>query len=216
MRNIPFRKWSEIGKFKTYSAINSFVVSTSSVLATDSVLHGFIEAPTMTETITVNYVSKDIIGQIGSLLISHRLGKSVDKFPKRHAVISTGLIQSSFVFDHLSMTFTNPIVILGLSSVLKNASFIGFGSLNTTVMKKLVKETDNIGNLYSQTASINTLFSSFGMLFGLALLNIPFHYRLMISGLFGLCNLLITIGISKVPEMSKVSKVPRVPEITDI
>ena len=151
-------------KYIFWMAVNSWATSTASVISVNSMLKSV-------NGITVTYVGKDILGQLGGLLYSWKTGVVADKSPKKYALIGTTLLQSAFVLDNISVwivpEYTLPI--LGLSSMLKNIAFISIGAVNAHNMQKIGGE--QIGELYTKIASVNTLSSTSGMLTGLFLID---------------------------------------------
>jgi hypothetical protein len=121
---------------------------------------------------SITYISKDIVGQTAGLLYSWKQGKNADKNPLRHSTIGVFMQQSSCVLETMSpfITSSSLIPFLGITSTLKNVSFITVGSVNARAMQNITKKDDNIGYVYSKIASINTLASSFGMILGLFLI----------------------------------------------
>jgi hypothetical protein len=161
-----------MNNYLKYLSLNSFFTSISAVIATNSMLNSIVDKPSYTSTMTTTYIGKDIIGQLGGILYSLKTGRNADKTPLKY--ITTGFIlqQTAFAIENFAPMITNKDIILpllGVSSCLKNISFITIGAVNATNLQKISPE--NIGKFYSQVASFNTLSSSLGMIVGIGILN---------------------------------------------
>jgi hypothetical protein len=156
-----------------YSSIFNWSTSSISVISTNSMLTSIVgSSPSNTALITTSYISKDIIGQAGGLVYSWKTGKKADKDPMNYILKGVFLQHLSFYMENCSglIQSTNYIIpFLGLCSILKNVSFISIGAVNARNIQKLSKDQNNIGELYSQIASINTLSSTAGMITGLGI-----------------------------------------------
>lgn len=156
--------------FIKWSFISNILSSTQYVISTHNMLTAI---NTDTENIrTFNYISKDIIGQIGSICYMSNLGKKIDKEPYKFLNYTNIMQQISQLT--MSITYLVPSYFLlfgGLSNLLNNISYIGFGSINTKCINKL-SESNNLGEIYAKVTIFNTLGSSFGLLSGLTIITI--------------------------------------------
>lgn len=129
--------------------------------------------------ISINYIGKDVLGQIGSLLIINKVGKYIDRDPKKFLSICM-LIQQTSVFIECStplFPLEYFICVAALSNVGKCIAFTGFGGVNVKAINKLAVDGDNTGEIYSKLTMINTVTTSIGMGCGLLLTTyIPDHY----------------------------------------
>jgi hypothetical protein len=152
-------------------AVKSWSTSTSAVISTNSMLNSiFGTVPSSGSLLTATYIGKDIIGQLGGLGYAWKTGKKADKEPLSYVTKGTCIQQASFYLENCSMLLTNPVFILpflGISSLLKNVSFISIGAVSASNLQKIFK--GNIGEYYTKVASINTLSSTLGMLTGLGI-----------------------------------------------
>ena len=73
-------------QFIGWSFISNILVSTQSVIATHSMLHSINTNSEITRTL--NYVGKDIIGQLGGLFYLANIGKKIDKNPEKFLLYS--------------------------------------------------------------------------------------------------------------------------------
>ena len=165
-------------KYKNYvywSFISNIFVSAETVLSSHSMLSAMDTSSS--ETIrTVNYIGKDIIGQIGSLGYMTTMGDKADKKPKTFILYSNILQQIGF--STMCITPFIPeyfLPIAGISNVLTNISFIGFGAINAKCIQKLAID-NNVGEIYAKISIVNTIGSSIGLLLGVGITTlIPDH-----------------------------------------
>jgi hypothetical protein len=150
-----------------WSFCSTVLVSAESVLSTHSMLTAI---DTGSESIrTANYIGKDIIGQIGSLWYMSKMGEKADKSPKKFLMYSNIIQQISY-----GATCVTPLVpsyflpIAGVSNILANISYTGFGAINAKCIQQLAID-DNIGEIYAKICVINTIGSSIGLVCGLCI-----------------------------------------------
>ena len=180
------KKHKNYNEFITWSFISNILVSAESVIATHSMLHSI---NTDSETIrTVNYVGKDIIGQIGGLFYIANIGKKIDQKPEKFLIYSNIIQQSSFLI--ITMTPFAPeyfLPIAGISNILTNISYTSYGAINAKCIQKLALE-ENIGEIYAKISIVNTLGSSIGLLLGLFItIKLPYYNdRIFILPFLGL------------------------------
>lgn len=168
-------------QYLKWSAINSFCTSVSSVISTNSML-SCITASTpsihsihsYSTIITTNYIGKDIIGQLGGLMYAWKTGKKADSQPLKYITKGALVLQASFFIENSAPFITDKLLVLpflGLSSTLKNISFISIGAVNAKNLQKLSTESPSkIGECYSKAASINTISSTLGMVCGIGVI----------------------------------------------
>ena len=115
-------------------ALNSWASSASAVISTNSMLNSIMgNTPTYTSVLATTYIGKDIIGQLGGLSYAWRTGKKADEQPVKYITKGALIQQGSFYLENASVlipasgaNFVLPF--LGLSSTLKNVSFIAIGA----------------------------------------------------------------------------------------
>lgn len=157
---------NKYGKYITWSFISNLIVSSESVLSTHSMLSAV--STDNTELVrTVNYVGKDIIGQIGGLFYMSKMGEKSDKNPKKFLLYSNIIQQSTYIANCITPILPNHFLyIAGSANVATNISFTGFGSINTRCIQILAID-NNIGEIYAKISVVNTIGSSLGMILGL-------------------------------------------------
>ena len=167
---------SQYNKFILWSSISNTIGSIQGVLSTHSML-SVVGNASNELTISINYIGKDIAGQLGGLWYINKIGKRVDTQSKQITNINLGINEISILLECLTpfLPIYTFIPIAGLANVGKNISFTGLGAINAKIIQKLAKD-NNIGEIYSKITMINTLGSSIGMGIGLALSGlIPDH-----------------------------------------
>lgn len=150
-----------------YSFLSNTVVSVQNSIAVQSMLNAITSDP---ELANINYIGKDIVGQLGSLVYMTKYTNKIDEKPKTFLNNSHIVQQLSYFLLYYS-SFTQPeyfIFIAGASNILSNMSFIGYGAINAKCIEK-VSDGKNIGQIYSKLTTINTLASTTGLCLGIYL-----------------------------------------------
>jgi hypothetical protein len=164
-----------------WSFISNIVISTESVLSTHSMLSVFTGTTSVENsnelTASVNYIGKDIIGQLGGLFIISSVSQKIDKNPKKFIICSTICQQAATILECATplLPIYTFIPIASVANIGKNIGFTGFGAVNALVIQKLAQD-NNIGEIYAKISVINTLGSTIGMTLGLFIASkIPDH-----------------------------------------
>lgn len=163
-------------KYLYWNSFSNFIVSIESVLSTHSMLTTV--GANIGVNVSINFIGKDIIGQIGSLYAMNKIGKYIDKEPLRFLKMSLLLEQTSILMECATPIFplSSFIAVGGISNVGKGIAFSGIGCLSATVVNKLSIDKDNIGEIYSKIGIVNTITTSVGMSLGLLIASlIPCH-----------------------------------------
>ena len=154
-----------------WSLASNVITSVQTAISTDSMLQVIGECSESYRT--MNYIGKDIIGQVGGLAYMAKLGKTADKNPKSFLLYSNVLQQLSIM--SISMTPLIPaelfLPVAGTSNVLQNICFTGFGAINAKCIQTLATD-NNIGEIYAKVTVINTIGSSIGLMIGLGITSI--------------------------------------------
>ena len=132
---------------------------------------------------SLNFMCKDIFGQLGGLYFVHRLSSDIDKAPIRYGNYHNILFQTSIILECITPMCPTSLFIpvTVVANIGKNISFIGLGSIQAKCIKSLSDKKDNPGQVYSQIAIANTIASSFGMILGLFITYlIPCHLTRLI------------------------------------
>jgi hypothetical protein len=165
------------GKYVRWSFVSNVIVSIESVLSTHSMLSMSGKASNEL-VLSVNYIGKDIVGQIGGLWYMNRMGKKADKNPKEFIQRSMFLQQSSIFVECATplLPLQAFLPVAGIANMCKNISFTGFGAINAKIIQELSENNNNMGEIYAKISMINTLGSSIGMCIGLFIAyKIPDH-----------------------------------------
>lgn len=189
---LPSGKYSgNYVKYLKWSFLSNVIVSMQSAMSTHSMLD------VLTDDMgggykTINYVGKDIIGQVGALCYISNMGEKSDKEPEKFLLYSNVIQQTSFLMVSctplLSSTVFLPIA--GLSNVFSNISFTGYGAVNAKCIQS-ISEDNNIGEIYSKLTAVNTTASSIGLSLGVGLcIFIPDHEsRLVLLPILGVLRI---------------------------
>ena len=152
-----------------WSFLSNILSSAESALSTHSMLQA-VNTPDSDIMRTFNYIGKDIIGQLGGLFFMARIGKQADERPKRFLLYSNIFQQLAFTSVCLSPYFPSYFLpIAGLSNIMFNLSFTGFGAINAKCIYVLSNKSNNTGEIYAKITVINTFGSSIGLLLGLGI-----------------------------------------------
>lgn len=164
------------GKYVAWSCFSNFIISIESVLSTHSML-SVVGQSSSELTLSVNYIGKDIVGQIGGLWYMNKMGQKADKEPSKFIKYSM-ISQQIPVFMECAtplLPLNIFIPVAGVANVGKNIAATGLGAVNAKIIQKLACE-NNIGEIYSKISVLNTLGSTIGMGLGLVIAaHIPDH-----------------------------------------
>lgn len=151
-------------KYIGWSFVSNILVSTESAISTHSMLHAIT---TNEIASSVNYIGKDVIGQIGSIIYILNNSKNVDNNPKKFLFYSNILQQTSYFMMCSTPLFSSYFLpIAGLSNILSNISFISYGAINAKCINKISIDK-NLGEIYAKISIINSVGSSIGLICGL-------------------------------------------------
>ena len=164
------------GQYVGWSCLSNIIVSMESVLSTHSMLS--VVGHTSNElTLSVNYIGKDIIGQLGGLYYINKIGKKADQDSSNFLKHSLLIQQSAVFLECATPLLPLPVFIplAGIANIGKNISFTGIGAINAKIIQKLA-EDNNVGEIYAKITILNTLGSTLGMGMGLCIaFYIPDH-----------------------------------------
>jgi hypothetical protein len=158
---------SSFTRFSNWLAASTVASSCQSVLSTEAMLSVLLG----TEAQTWNYVGRDVLGQLGGLLVLSGLTKQSDKHP-------TPFLWFSHAFQQASMgllMYTPSLApgwflpVAAVANLCANVSFVGYGSINAKCIQKLSAEKNNVGELYSKLTIHQTLGSTAGLSLGMLL-----------------------------------------------
>ena len=154
-------------KYSSWLAASTLASSCQSVLSTEAMLSVLMSA----ESQTWKYVGRDVLGQLGGLLVMSGLTKYTDKNPDRFLWVSHGFQQASMGLVMYTSCLTPEwfLPVAALANVCANVSFIGYGSINAKCIQKLSVDKNNVGELYSKLTMQQTLASTMGLSLGMVL-----------------------------------------------
>ena len=166
-------------RYIKWMAINSWASSTSAVISTNSMLSSIATTPSYTSVIASTYVGKDLIGQLGGLSYAWRTGKKADQEPVKYVTKGAMIQQGAFFLENSAWLIENKLFVfpfLGVSSTMKNISFISIGAVNANNLQKI--SSSQIGEFYSKVASINTLAATLGIITGIGIIHLIPSYTI--------------------------------------
>ena len=153
-------------KYMGYSFVSNVIVSIETAIATDNMLYSI--DTNSNENKTLNYLGKDIIGQIGGILYMSKMAHKADTNTPNFLLYSNILQQSSYIVMCITPFYTSYFLpIAGLSNILANISFTGFGAVNAKCIQKISENNTNIDEIYSKITVFNTLGSTLGLSIGM-------------------------------------------------
>ena len=125
--------------FIKWSALGNCVLSVESILSTHCLLNNITQHHGNAFSVSLNYLTKDIGGQLGGLYVVHKTSMHIDKQPRKYMWWANILFQGAVIMDHtvvmLPATYFIPLTIC--STIGKNIAFIYYGSLNAKCMQQL-------------------------------------------------------------------------------
>ncbi len=157
-------------KFIFWSTLSNIIVSIQSTISTHDMLSVIKTGDTNFE-ISLNYMSKEIFGQLGSLFILNKIGKNVDLHMNKFKNISLGVQHTSFFIESLTPFVPSYFIpISSIANIGKNICWPCFGAINTKSIQKLSQD-NNVGEIYTKLSIFNTFGSSVGMISGLFIIH---------------------------------------------
>ena len=170
IKNIIFPRGkvhNNYSKYVGWSCFSNIIISIESVLSTHSMLSVIGQSSTELN-ISVNYIGKDIIGQLGGLYYMNKMGQKADIDSKKFINYSMCFQQCSIFMECMTplLPIYTFIPVAGIANIGKNIAFTGIGAVNAKIMTKLA-EDNNIGEIYAKITVLNTLGSTIGMGIGL-------------------------------------------------
>jgi hypothetical protein len=165
-------------KYVKWYLFTNLISSVEFVLSTHSML-SVVGSPVAgnSNMLSINYISKDIIGQLGGLWYMNKMSKTVDKNPRNFSNKSLQLEQYAIAIECVTplLPVYAFVPVAGLCNISKNISYTGFGAINTKIIQMMATD-NNLGEIYSKITILNTLTTSFGMIIGLFITyKIPDH-----------------------------------------
>lgn len=155
-------------KFLKWSFLSNVLVSIESAMATNNMLNA-IGSEDTTDYRTLNYIGKDIIGQMGGILYMAKMSEKADGQPKQFLIYSHIIQQSSYMLM-ASTSMADPYLFLpiaGFANIFSNISFTGYGAINAKCIQEMSR--NNMGEMYAKITTVNTTASSVGLLIGVGL-----------------------------------------------
>jgi len=183
-QNVKFLMWNAAAQI---TGGIKYALSTHSMLSAVGLEHPVVSGSTA-------YISKDIIGQIGVLVISHtKMFKKCDINTAAYGLKMMYISNSCYFLENLTPVFPSWFILAaGVSSIGKSIGMIGIGSVNAKVLNEIVP-SDEIGATYVKLSAQNSAFSSIGMGLGVCVAYlVPCHTTrlICIAPVITLCNII--------------------------
>lgn len=171
--------------FIKWSACSNVVVSVQSAIATHEMMNCITLNP---EIASINYIGKDVIGQLGGLLYMTKYTNKIDSNTSKFLNVSHLVQQISFATLTLCSSAPSEyfIFIAGFSNLLTNISFTGYGAVNAKCISN-ISDGKNIGEIYTKITTLNTLGSTMGLSIGMFInYNVDIHsaYLILFTSVF--------------------------------
>lgn len=182
----------------TWSSSVNHAISVNAMLSVVSGLSSVSSVPETSSIQSLNYIGKDIIGQIGGMIYAMRTGKKADHSKKNYAITGVKFSQAGCYMENFSKHLIDyagivnplfPLLFLGSANFLKNISWITIGAANAAKIASMSKE--HTGQIYSEIAAINTFASTLGMACGIGIIHLVPSFTVR-----SLCIMPVMTGIS--------------------
>lgn len=157
----------KIRKYLISSSLANMFCGFSSVQSTHCMLlaSGVGDATAVASSISINFIGKDILGQIASIPFVLKFSKIAKENPQTHLRGSIFIFETANLIECTTPLFPHLFIPLAIAgNIGKNIGFIGTGSFNANIISKL--SSDVISD-YSLISVCNTISFSLGMSLGL-------------------------------------------------
>lgn len=140
----------------------SYVMATHSMFSATETLGG------TAAVLTYSFISKDVIGQLGSLVVL-RYSSLADTSPKK-CIVASAFLECMATFGELATPLVPQhfTLLAGTSNVLHNIAFSGFGAITSKIVAHMAP-AHVLGQTFARVGATTTLASSVGMWIGLGL-----------------------------------------------
>ena len=168
-------------KYMFWNSISMIIISAEFFISTHCMLIG--TGCTNLHNISINFIGKDIIGQLGSAIISSKIGKKIDDDVRKYVNVSLAIEQASTLLEcAVPILPVKYYLIFGsISNAGKNISYSATGAVNAKVINRLSPNSDNIAEIYSKMTAVNTITSSLGMSLGLCITRFIKNPRVLLA-----------------------------------
>lgn len=167
---------TKYNKFISWYCLNNVLCGIETVFSTHN-MFGALSISNDSLNFSLNYIGKDVIGQVIGLGIVSKFAKCGDKNIKQYVIINSIIYESAALLESCTPLF-DPSYFLAAGitgNIFRNIAFNGFGAVRMKAINKLSTE-HNITEIYTKINVASTLSYSFGMIIGLGLIKlIPCH-----------------------------------------
>ena len=160
--------------FRKSFALN-VISAIESTITTHSILGALVRENVTLYNISFNYMAKDVVSNIGSLIVINKLSKFTDTDPTKLMYFSQAAYQISIVAECLAGYLHTYMLIptVGMAGIGKTISWTSIGAMNAKIIAKIDK--DRIGENYARLTVVNTLANSIGTGIGLLIVHHPYY-----------------------------------------
>jgi hypothetical protein len=140
-----------------------------------------------TQGLVSSYAGRDIVSNLSSLCFIYRLSTGIDGKLKKSFKYSQACYQGALFIDLSAPWIPEQLLVAltGVGGMGKTIAWITIGSLNAKMVQQLAP--DNMAELYSKVAIVNTLGNSLGMLLGLTFMKYN-PDGLLVPSTIGICG----------------------------
>ncbi len=157
-------------KFLLWSSISNTIISIQSTLSTHEML-SIIGKSDNDYSMSMNYMSKEIFGQLGGLLILNTFSSNIDNNIKKYKNRALFLQHIALFIETITPLIPSYFIPMSsISNICKNICWPYFGSINAKAIQKLSDGT-NLSEIYTKISVFNTLGSTIGMTIGLFIIS---------------------------------------------
>lgn len=160
--------------FKLSFAFN-VISAIESTITTHSILGALISDNVQLYNVSINFMAKDVVSNLGSLYVINKMSRHVDVRPMRSMYIAQCAYQFSMLVECLAGNLPSHMFIpaVGISGIGKTVAWTATGAIHAKAVANMGQ--DEIGRNYSILSSINTFGNSVGTGIGLLIVYHPSH-----------------------------------------
>lgn len=176
--------------FVRWSICANVLASATSVMST----HALLAAVTMRPSelaVTVNYVSKDMVGQLVGAAVAGTTAYNADRRPMGYITACSALLSTATILEACTPLLTEAafIPVGAAANVAKNVAWIGSGAMTAKAVREFSTAGDS-ANAYAKLASVNTVASTVGLAGGMAVVAFVPSHTVRVMFVLPLCSVL--------------------------
>lgn len=151
-----------------HSFVNSFLLSASYTFASHCVLESLQVNSCPTNTFTLKYLGKDLLGQLGSAVCIRPIGRWIDSNPQAAIPLVSILHGVALSIECCSGCVSTGmfVPVMSITCMMHNISFAGAGALQMKYCANVV-DMKTMGADYANLSTVVTIGSTVGTIFAL-------------------------------------------------